>query len=145
MKNLFLAGLLSLGFIFTAMTGTTLTVALAPVHHGPGMRGYNPDQAVEISGVIIRCWEDVVKPHTSASTCSDGWKGHGVLQVSVGAATWDVTLPPTPQLREAHVSMGKMKPGAAITVSGFKHQVTANNMYASEISVSGIRLFKLEP
>ena len=117
----------------------------ALAHHGPGMRGYNPNQGVVISGVILRCWEDVSKPHTDASTCSNGWKGHGVLQVRVNTVVWDVTLPPTPQLREANVSMGKLKPGAAITVWGVKHEVNMNDMYANEIIMSGMSLFRFTP
>jgi hypothetical protein len=121
-----------------------LELHYVPVHHGPGMRGYDPNRGVVISGVILRCWEDVRKAHsTDASTCTNGNKGHGVLQVRVDSVVWDVTLPPTPQLRKAEVSMGKLKPGTALTVWGVKHVSKTNDMYANEIIVNGVSLFKI--
>ena len=54
-------------------------------HHGPGIRGYNPSQSVDISGVILKCFD-----------CSNGSRGHGVLQIRVDAVVWEATLPDTP-------------------------------------------------
>jgi hypothetical protein len=116
------------------------------VHHGPGMRGYDTNRSVVISGVILRCWEDVRQAlSTDASTCTNGYNGHGVLQLRADSLVWDVTLPPTPQLREAKVSMGNLKPGTAVTVLGAKHQSKANDMYANEIIINGVSLFKFKP
>jgi hypothetical protein len=116
------------------------------VHHGPGMRGYDTNRGIVISGVILRCWEDVRQASsTDPSTCTDGYKGHGVLRVRVDSVVWDVTLPSTPELREAKVSMGKLKPETAVTVWGVKHQSKANDMYANEIIVNGVSLFKFKP
>ena len=132
--------------LFACALSLLLFSEFSLAHHGPGMRGYNPNQGVVISGVIVRCWEDVRKAQsTNASKCSNGYKGHGVLQVRVDSVMWDVTLPDTPSLRKGNVSMGKLKPGTAVTVWGVKHLSRANDMYANEIIVNGVSLFSFKP
>jgi hypothetical protein len=100
-------------------------------HHGPGIRGYNPNQAVAIKGVILKCFE-----------CSNGSRGHGWLQVQVDSVIWGVTLPDTPGLRKAKISLSKLKKGLAIEVSGFANVSKPHNMYANEITVNGVKLFR---
>ena len=95
-------------------------------HHGPGMRGYKPSQTVVISGLIMKCFE-----------CSNRSKGHGWLQIRVDSVIWEATLPDTPGLRRAKVSLAKLKPGTSVKLTGFAHQSKAHNMYTNEIIVNG--------
>ena len=99
-------------------------------HHGPGIRGYDPNKPVAIKGVILKCFE-----------CSNGSRGHGWLQVQVDSVIWGVTLPDTPGLRKAKVSLSKLKKGTAIEVSGFANVSKPHDMYANEVVVNGLTLF----
>ena len=99
-------------------------------HHGPGWRGFNPDQTVAITGVITKCFD-----------CKNGAKGHGYLTVQVEGTSWEVTLPDTPRLRQAKVSLSKMKKGTPIHVSGYPTTSPSQKVYATEIVLNGVKLF----
>jgi len=98
-------------------------------HHGPGMRGYNPNQTVAVSGVILKCFD-----------CSNGARGHGVVQIRVDSIVWEATLPETPGLRKARVDLNKLKKGTPIKISGFAHQSKAHDLYAMEIIANGVKI-----
>lgn len=99
-------------------------------HHGPGWRGFNPNQAVAIMGVITKCFD-----------CNNGGRGHGYLTVKVGDTSWEVTLPDTPRLRKAKVSLSKLKAGTPIQVSGYPKTSPSQKVYATEIVLNGVKLF----
>lgn len=98
-------------------------------HHGPGMRGYNPNKTVAVSGVILKCFD-----------CSNGARGHGIVQVRSDTIVWEITLPDTPALRRAKVDLNKLKKGTPIRISGFAHLSKANDLYATEIMVNGVKI-----
>ena len=102
---------------------------LLQAHHGPGMRGYNPSQTVVISGVILKCFD-----------CSNGAKGHGVVQIRADSIVWEATLPETPGLRKAKVDLNKLKKGTPIRITGFAHLSKAHDLYATEIIVNGVKI-----
>jgi hypothetical protein len=64
-----------------------------------------------------------------------------LLQVRVDSVSWEVTLPDTPGLRKAKVSLAKLKKGSAIEVSGFAHTSKPHDMYANQITINGAKLF----
>jgi hypothetical protein len=104
--------------------------SLLHAHHGPGIRGFNPNDPLVISGVITRCVD-----------CSNGSRGHGVVLIQVDSVMWEATLPDTPRLRKAKVSLSKLKKGTAVKVAGFANVSKTHKIYANEIIVKGVRLF----
>jgi hypothetical protein len=114
-----------------------LLPAFLLAHHGPGMRGYDPDKTVVLNGVITKCFE-----------CSNGSRGHGVVSLLVDSVVWEVTLPDTPSLRKAKVSLSKLKKGTAVTVTGFPNKSASPyflyKVYAREIVSKGVTLLSYD-
>ena len=114
-----------------------LLPGLLLAHHGPGMRGYDPDTTVVITGVITKCFE-----------CGNGSRGHGVVSVMVGSVVWEVTLPDTPSLRKAKISLSKLKKGTDVTVTGFPNKSASpyflHKIYAREIVSKGVTLLSYD-
>jgi hypothetical protein len=96
-------------------------------HHGPGVRGYDLEKRVVISGLIEKCIK-----------CSGG--DHGFLQVSVGSVTWAVTLPSNKVLKKAKLSLDRLKPKRTVDVTGFAHKSKANDIYPDQIVVNGVTI-----
>ena len=126
MKNI--PGLLTLLFLAPFLHGQP------HMHHGPGLRGFNSSQTITLTGVITKCID-----------CGNGSKGHGVVLIQVGAVPWEVTLPDTPALRKMKVSLGKLKKGAAVKITGFANISNDNRIHANEIIVNGVQLYSYEP
>lgn len=114
-----------------------LLSAFPEAHHGPGMRGYNPDKTIVIHGVITKC-----------SECSNGSKGHGVVSILVDSVVWEATLPDTPSLRKARISLTKLKKGTVVTVTGFPNTspsaLFAHKIYAREIVSNGVTILSYD-
>jgi hypothetical protein len=114
-----------------------LLPAFLEAHHGPGMRGYNPDKTIVIHGVITQCFE-----------CSNGSKGHGVVSILVDSIVWEATLPDTPSLRKAKISLSKLKKGTAVTVLGYPNTSAsaffAHKIYAREIVSNGVTILSYD-
>jgi hypothetical protein len=115
--------------------GAVMAAGLLPAillgHHGPGMRGYDPDKTVVITGVITKCFE-----------CSNGSRGHGIVSLVVDSVVWEITLPDTPSLRKAKISLSKLKKGTTVTVTGFANKSATpyflHKIYAREIVSKGV-------
>lgn len=110
-----------------------LLPALLPAHHGPGMRGYDGGKTVVINGEITKCFE-----------CGSGSRGHGVVSILVGFTAWEVTLPDTPSLRKAKISLSRLKKGTAVTVTGFANRSFQYKIYAYEIVSQGVTILKYD-
>src|SRR5262245_57422604 len=115
--------------------GLMPTLLLA--HHGPGMRGYDPDKTILINGVITKCFE-----------CSNGSRGHGVVLILVDSVVWEATLPDTPSLRKAKISLTRLKKGTAVTVTGFPNKSASayfqHKIYAREIVSKGVTILSYD-
>ena len=109
------------------LLSSLLWAQLLDAHHGPGIRGYDPEKPVTISGVITKCIE-----------CGGG--GHGILEIRVGSVMWAVTLPANSLLKKAKVPMNRLKPKHTVTVAGFANKSKANDMFADEIIADGVKV-----
>jgi hypothetical protein len=120
-----------------AVMVAVLMPAFLAAHHGPGMRGYDPGRTIVINGVITKCFE-----------CSNRSRGHGVVSILVDSVVWEATLPDTPSLRKAKISLTKLKKGSPVTVTGFPNKSAsphfAHKIYAREIISKGVTILSYD-
>jgi hypothetical protein len=97
-----------------------LGAGLAAAHHG--WTGYDESKAATFSGAI----QEVTYENP-----------HGTLKLDVDKKQWDIILAPPARMDARGLSREHLKTGAKVTVVGYVHRQTPNELRAERIIIDG--------
>lgn len=106
----------------TAFLLGAMLAAPAAAHAHHGWNSYDASQTLTLTGTV---------------TESGYEHPHGYLRLEVPGKTWLVVLAPPSRLERRGVSREAIAPGARITVVGYPHRETADELRAERITAAG--------
>ncbi|MDR7418963.1 MAG: DUF6152 family protein [Armatimonadota bacterium] len=98
----------------------TIATAVADAHHGWG--GYDSTKPLNLTGVI----DESSYEHP-----------HGMIKLKVENKTWEVVLAPPSRMQVRGLTKEMLAPGTRVTVMGYPHRNTPDEMRAERITIAG--------
>jgi hypothetical protein len=97
-----------------------LAAGVASAHHG--WTGYDEKKTVQFTGVIKEAAYE---------------NPHSFVKIELDNQFWHVVLAPPTRMEARGLSKDKLKVGTTVTVIGYPHKETKNEMRAERITIDG--------
>jgi hypothetical protein len=106
--------------VFGLLTIVVLGAGLLYGHHG--WTGYDETKLVQHTGVIKE----------------SGYENpHGFVKIEADKTTWNVILAPPTRMESRGLTKEKLKVGSTVTIAGYQHKQTKDEIRAERITVDG--------